>query len=49
MNEQEVISKYHSELGKQSYKKSPRSKEFYQKMQKKSVKKRKQNQLSTDQ
>lgn len=33
--EKQVMSKIMSELGKQSHKKSPRSKEFYQQMAKK--------------
>lgn len=48
MNKKQVISEYMSDLAKKSYEKSPRGKEFYQKMQAKSVKKRRKNQkLST--
>lgn len=32
MEKNKIISKYFSELAKKSHKKSPRSKEFYQKM-----------------
>lgn len=42
MNKKE-ISEYMRRLGKLSYKKSPRSKEYYRELQKKSIIKRKQN------
>ena len=46
-DEREIISKYMSDLAKKSYEKSPRSKKFYQKMQAKSVAKRKKNKLTS--
>lgn len=40
MLDKETVSKVMSDLGKRSHKKKPRSKAFYQAMQKKSVAKR---------
>lgn len=44
----EAPKNYHSELAKLSHEKSPRTREHFLKMQRKSVLKRKQNKLSTD-
>jgi hypothetical protein len=49
MNEKEIISKHFSKIAKLSHEKSPRTKEYYAQIQKKSVAKRKANQkLSKD-
>ena len=45
MDEKEIISKYHSKLGKLSHKKHPRDPKYFKRIQALSVKKRKENQL----
>lgn len=44
MNKKQIISEYMSEIGKESHQKSPRDKEHFREIQKKSVEKRKANQ-----
>lgn len=43
MKEKEIISKFLSDIAKKGHKNKPRSKEFYQAMQKKAVKNRLKN------